>query len=330
MTTKSLTGRQARWWEKLSGYNLNKVYRAGKKNPADAPSRQRDYVKALEGLCMATVLTARCNATFRLWQLCAAAVQEDQVFKDVPPDSLLGLICEGVAEDYTAKKARTALGLPCGFLANEHSLPATLLCLYQSHWQQHNSLLYYCMQLYIPTASEGCTEIFRRHHDDPIAGHFDAKRMLELVSRKYYWPGMGCKVKAYARACSTCQRVCRVWHRPHGSMEPLPQPRGPWTDISMDFVVGLPESRRKRYAKPYNAILVIVNQYTKQACYFPSCDLLDATGLAEILSRKPVLRGAGVPQCIVSDRGPQFMSKLWAAFCYHLGIKRRLSTAYYQ
>jgi hypothetical protein len=78
-------------------------------------------------------------------------------------------------------------------------------------------------------------------------------------------------------------------------MEPLPQLRGPWTEISMDFVVGLPESRRNRHAKLYKAILVVVNRYTKQARYFPCCDLLDAIGLAEILSIKLVLREASVP-----------------------------------
>jgi transposase InsO family protein len=112
-------------------------------------------------------------------------------------------------------------------------------------------------------------------------------------------------------------------------MEPLPQPRGPWTDISMDFIVGLPESRRKRHAKPYNAILIVVDWYTKQARYFPCHDSLDAIGLAGILARKLVLRGAGVPQSVVSDRGPQFTSKFWAAFCHHLRINRRLSTAYH-
>ncbi len=87
----------------------------GKKNPANAPSRQPDYVKAPEGLCAATVLTACCSATFRLRLLYAAAIQEDQVSKDMPPDSLLDLICKGLAENYTTKKARTALGLPGGF-----------------------------------------------------------------------------------------------------------------------------------------------------------------------------------------------------------------------
>ncbi len=81
MTTKSLTGRQARWWETLSGFNLNIVYRAGMKNPADTPSCQPDNVRAPEGpagapegLCAATILTAQCNAMFCLRQLYAAAV----------------------------------------------------------------------------------------------------------------------------------------------------------------------------------------------------------------------------------------------------------------
>jgi hypothetical protein len=87
------------------------------------------------------------------------------------------------------------------------------------------------MQLYVPAAGGARTEVLQRHHDDPIAGHFGSKSTLELVARKYYWPGMARKVKAYTRACLTCQRVCPVRHRPHGSMEPLQQPRGPWTDI---------------------------------------------------------------------------------------------------
>ncbi len=97
----------------------------------------------------------------------------------------------------------------------------------------------------------------------------------------------------------------------------------------MDFIVGLPESRRKRHAKPYNAILVIVDRYTKQAHYFPCHHSLDAIGLAGILYRKLVLRGAGVSQSIMSDHGPQCMSKFWAAFCYHLWINGRLSSTYH-
>jgi hypothetical protein len=65
------------------------------------------------------------------------------------------------------------------------------------------------------------------------------------------------------------------------------------------------------------------------ARYFKSRDAIDAAGLVEIIAWKLALRGAGVPLSIVSDRGPQFTSKFWAAFCHHLSIERQLSTAYH-
>jgi hypothetical protein len=68
-------------------------------------------------------------------------------------------------------------------------------------------------------------------------------------------------------------------------MELLPQTCSPWTDILIAFIVGLLESRQKCYAKPYNAILIVVDWYTKQACYFPCYNWLDAIGLAEMFAK---------------------------------------------
>ncbi len=133
MTTKSLTHRQARWWETLSGYNPNIVYRMGKKNPADAPSCQPDYTKAPEGCYATIILTARCSATFCLRQLYAATIQEDLIFEDMLPDTLCDLIEEGLADDHTAKEARTVQGLPGGYPAEKHSALTTLLHQYKSH-----------------------------------------------------------------------------------------------------------------------------------------------------------------------------------------------------
>jgi hypothetical protein len=74
----------------------------GKKNPANAPSYHPGYAGALEGRCTTTILTARCNARFCLWQLYAAAVQEDQIFEDLLRDTVMDLILEGQVEDNTA------------------------------------------------------------------------------------------------------------------------------------------------------------------------------------------------------------------------------------
>ena len=43
LTSKNLNRREARWWERLSGLDLQIIYRPGKLNPADAPSRRSDY-----------------------------------------------------------------------------------------------------------------------------------------------------------------------------------------------------------------------------------------------------------------------------------------------
>jgi hypothetical protein len=94
----------------------------------------------------------RCSARFCFWQLLAATVQGDNIFKDVPPNTVCTLIDEGLVEDHTAKEACTALGLPGGYPAKEHSVPTMLLDQSQGHWQQHNAFFYFRMQLYVLAA----------------------------------------------------------------------------------------------------------------------------------------------------------------------------------
>jgi hypothetical protein len=117
----------------------------GKKNLANTLSCQSDDARVPEGSYAATILTVCCTATFYLKQLYGATYQEDEIFEDVPLDTLAGLIVEGQADLHTAKEACTALGLPRSYLAKEHSVIAMLLSQYQSQLQQHNGLLYYHM-----------------------------------------------------------------------------------------------------------------------------------------------------------------------------------------
>jgi hypothetical protein len=109
----------------------------------------------------------------------------------------------------------------------------------------------------------------------------------------------------------------------------LPIPQAPLMDIALDFIVGQPVSRKSDGGKSYNLMLVIVNRFSKMARYIPIYDTIDAAQLTSVLVHKHILRGAGVPSSIVSNRGPQFTSKLWSALCYHLRIKHRLYTVYH-
>ncbi len=63
--------------------------------------------------------------------------------------------------------------------------------------------------------------------------------------------------------------------------------------------------------------------------YEPVKVTIDAPGLAKIIL-DVVVRYHGLPDSIhVSDQGLVFTSKFWSLLFYFLGIKRRLSTAFY-
>ena len=80
---------------------------------------------------------------------------------------------------------------------------------------------------------------------------------------------------------------------------PNPIPTGPWIDISVDFITGLPE------AQGYDAILVVCDRFTKQVHIIPTTKETSSLGLAR-LCRDHVWKLHGLPNTVISDRGPQF------------------------
>ena len=95
----------------------------------------------------------------------------------------------------------------------------------------------------------------------------------------------------------------------------------------MDFVTGLPISTDWKEDN-YDSIFVIVDRLMKMVHYKPVKITIDALGLAKVII-DIIVRHHGLPDSIVTDRGSFFTSKFWSSLCYFLGIKRRLSTAFY-
>lgn len=95
----------------------------------------------------------------------------------------------------------------------------------------------------------------------------------------------------------------------------------------MDFVTGLPMSTDWK-GDIYELIRVIVDRLTKMAHYEPVKVTINAPGLAEVIL-DVVVQHHGLPDSIVGGRISVFTSKTWSSFCYFLGIKRRLSTAFH-
>ena len=95
----------------------------------------------------------------------------------------------------------------------------------------------------------------------------------------------------------------------------------------MDFVIGLPISVNEKNDR-YNSIFVIVDWLMKMVHYKPVKVTIDAPGLAEVIINVIVCYH-GVPELIVTDQGLLFTSKFWSLLRYFLGIKKKLSTAFY-
>ena len=77
-----------------------------------------------------------------------------------------------------------------------------------------------------------------------------------------------------------------------------------------------------------DSILVIVDRLTKMVYYEPVKVTIDALGLAEVII-DIVVRYHGLPDSIFNDRGLLFTLKFWSSLYYFLGIKQKLSTAFY-
>jgi hypothetical protein len=181
-------------------------------------------------------------------------------------------------------------------------------------------------KIFIPGASALRTEILQRSHDDPLAGHFGFERTTQLIRKSFFWATLEKDVKEYIASCDICQRTKTKRHRPYGELASLPVPEGPWQEITMDFIIGLPPSRR--VDSVYDSVLVVVDRFTKMAKYIPCRKTIDAEQLAELLIGT-IFKDFGLPKGIVSDRGSVFTSNFWSSVCWTLRIKRRLSTAFH-
>ena len=94
----------------------------------------------------------------------------------------------------------------------------------------------------------------------------------------------------------------------------------------MDFITQLPVSTIG--IEEYNAILTIVDRYTKMAIFLPIQDTTDAAEIAELLHKEVELQYR-CPSGVVSDRDSRIISKFWVEICHHSFIKRRMSTTFH-
>jgi len=59
-------------------------------------------------------------------------------------------------------------------------------------------------KVYVPKNKELRAEVIQLHHDVPAVGHRERWKMVELVTRNYWWPGVMRDVGRYVEECDLC------------------------------------------------------------------------------------------------------------------------------
>jgi hypothetical protein len=142
--------------------------------------------------------------------------------------------------------------------------------------------------------------------------HFGVKIIEDVLATHFYWHKIRRDVERYVSRCMTWNKA-KFQLNPDGFYMSLPVPSVHWEDISMNFVLGLPRTKRGR-----DNIFVVVDRFSKMAHFIPSHKSDNASHVADLFFTE-IIHLHGVPNTIVSDRDAKFLSHFWRTLRFKLG-----------
>jgi transposase InsO family protein len=133
-----------------------------------------------------------------------------------------------------------------------------------------------------------------------------------LLRQKVWWPGIDAQVERLVKVCIPCQAT-GLKARP----EPLlmtAMPEKPWQVVHIDLCGPFPTGEH---------VLGVVDECSR----WPAVRLMKTVTTATVIEKlESVFTTHGIPEVIVSDNGPQFVSGEFRAFCETKGIRHRKVT----
>src|SRR5690349_22079291 len=172
----------ARWHLTLANFNFQIHYRPGKQSgKPDALSRRADHldIPPSPQIMLSPDLFVKVA-------LDSEAALQKEIEKNLDSDTSIAEILYFLENDNTTAPPSIKKGF--------------------KDYDMEAGLLFYWGRIFVPDNDDIKRKLIQLFHDSPAAGHPGQQRTLELVSRRYYWPGIRSTVYKFVDTCEACQR----------------------------------------------------------------------------------------------------------------------------
>ena len=137
--------------------------------------------------------------------------------------------------------------------------------------------LYYKDWVFVTNDSELKKAILEESHSGSFSMHPGSTKMYQDLKVLYWWSGMKRDVSEFVIKCMVCQKVKAKHQVPSGLLQPIRILEWKWDQITMDFLVRLPLTRRK-----HDSVWVMVDRLIKSAHFIPVRTNYSLDKLAEL------------------------------------------------
>lgn len=163
--------------------------------------------------------------------------------------------------------------------------------------------------------------ILEECHDSKLAGHLGVKKTIFRVKEKYFWPRLIKDVTEYVKGCDRCKCTKYPTQISRPLMGKAKEVDQPWEMISMDYIGPLPRSRKG------NTMLYVVIDFLSKYCILKPLRTGKTPPLIKFLE-EDVFLVYNVPRIVISDNGPQFISKNFKTLLENYNVKHWLTSRY--
>ena len=296
--------RVARWLEEFELWSPDIIHIEGKSNKADGPSRveidylntppisdfEVDYGLEVNLLVQTEVLDLEIDENEDWPILIAHYLWNDKKWPDGITDSLTAK-CEKQLNRFKLLDGKLV------YIDPVSRLPAH----------------------YVPYKER--SETVTRFHDE--LGHLKYASIIDLMKRRFWWPGMDEMVREYIKGCPRCQLDASANNfKYRAPVKPIPAVAIPFERWGIDAVGPLPET------KAGNRHIITAIDYATRWVVAKAVKTVDAATVAKFLY-EDILMNYGSPFELISDRGNAFLADSVDLFEKTQKIKHLATSSYH-